>query len=51
MYIFAKINQENFDGVEFANNLLEKGLAVAPGKDLEIIRISLEYQYAKRRKH
>ena len=25
MYIFAKINQEGFDGVEFANNSLEKG--------------------------
>ena len=32
MYIFARINQEGFDGVEFANNALEKGLAVAPGE-------------------
>ena len=44
MYIFAKINQENFDGVEFANNLLEKGLAVAPGEGFgnykNFIRIS-----------
>ena len=44
MYIFAKINQENFDGVEFANNSLEKGLAVAPGEGFgnykNFIRIS-----------
>jgi aspartate aminotransferase len=32
MYIFARINQEGFDGVEFANSALEKGLAVAPGE-------------------
>ena len=32
MYIFARINQEGFDGVKFANNTLEKGLAVAPGE-------------------
>jgi aspartate aminotransferase len=32
MYLFARINQEGFDGVEFANNALEKGLAVAPGE-------------------
>ena len=32
MYIFARINQEGFDGVKFANSLLEKGLAVAPGE-------------------
>ncbi|MFB5623181.1 MAG: aminotransferase class I/II-fold pyridoxal phosphate-dependent enzyme, partial [Nitrosarchaeum sp.] len=32
MYLFARINQEGFNGVEFANNLLEKGLAVAPGE-------------------
>ena len=32
MYIFAKINQEGFDGVEFANNSLEKGIALAPGE-------------------
>ena len=31
MYLFARINQEGFDGVEFANSALEKGLAVAPG--------------------
>jgi aspartate aminotransferase len=32
MYIFARVNQEGFDGVQFANSLLEKGLAVAPGE-------------------
>jgi aspartate aminotransferase len=32
MYIFARINQERFDGVQFANSLLDKGLAVAPGE-------------------
>ncbi len=32
MYIFARINQEGFDGVDFANSTLEKGLAVAPGE-------------------
>ncbi len=32
MYLFARINQDGFDGVEFANNALEKGLAVAPGE-------------------
>lgn len=32
MYIFARINQEGFNGVEFANSALEKGLAVAPGE-------------------
>jgi len=32
MYLFARVNQEGFDGVEFANNTLEKGLAVAPGE-------------------
>ena len=32
MYIFARINQEGLDGVEFANSALEKGLAVAPGE-------------------
>jgi len=31
MYIFARVNQEGFSGVQFANELLEKGLAVAPG--------------------
>jgi len=32
MYIFARINQDGFDGVQFANTALEKGLAVAPGE-------------------
>jgi len=32
MYLFARINQEGFDGVEFANSALEKGLAVSPGE-------------------
>ena len=32
MYIFARVNHEGFDGVEFANNLLDKGLAIAPGE-------------------
>ena len=44
MYIFAKINQEGFNGVEFANNALEAGLAVAPGEGFgnytNFIRIS-----------
>ena len=34
MYLFARVNQEGFDGVQFANNLLDKGLAVAPGEGL-----------------
>jgi aspartate aminotransferase len=32
MYLFARVNQEGFDGVQFANDLLDKGLAVAPGE-------------------
>jgi len=44
MYIFARINQEGFDGVQFANTTLEKGLAVAPGEGFgnykNFIRIS-----------
>ena len=31
MYIFAKVKKDDFDGVEFSNNLLDYGLAVAPG--------------------
>ncbi|MDH3735962.1 MAG: aminotransferase class I/II-fold pyridoxal phosphate-dependent enzyme [Nitrosopumilus sp.] len=31
MYLFARVNQKGFDGVEFANSALEKGLAIAPG--------------------
>ena len=44
MYIFARVNQEGFDGIKFANELLEKGLAVAPGEGFgdykKFIRIS-----------
>ena len=44
MYIFAKIDQKDFDGVEFANNSLEKGIAIAPGEGFgnykNFIRIS-----------
>jgi len=44
MYIFARINQEGFSGIQFANDLLEKGLAVAPGEGFgeykNFIRIS-----------
>ncbi|MFQ5497740.1 MAG: aminotransferase class I/II-fold pyridoxal phosphate-dependent enzyme [Nitrosopumilus sp.] len=44
MYIFARVNQEGFDGVQFANSILEKGLAVAPGEGFgdykNFIRIS-----------
>jgi aspartate aminotransferase len=44
MYLFARINEKDFDGVQFANNLLEKGLAVAPGEGFgdyrNFIRIS-----------
>ena len=44
MYIFARVNQEGFDGVQFANSTLEKGLAVAPGEGFgdykNFIRIS-----------
>jgi len=44
MYLFARVNQDGFNGGEFANNLLEKGLAVAPGEGFgefrNFIRIS-----------
>ncbi|QUC63940.1 aminotransferase class I/II-fold pyridoxal phosphate-dependent enzyme [Nitrosopumilus sp. K4] len=44
MYLFARVNHEGFDGVKFANSLLEKGLAVAPGQGFgdykNFIRIS-----------
>ena len=44
MYLFARINQEGFEGTEFANNALEKGLAVAPGEGFgdykDFIRLS-----------
>ena len=44
MYLFAKVNKERFDGIEFANKTLEKGLAIAPGEGFgnykNFIRIS-----------
>ncbi|EGG42991.1 Hypothetical protein Nlim_0128 [Candidatus Nitrosarchaeum limnium SFB1] len=44
MYIFARVNQEGFNGIQFANKLLEKGVAVAPGEGFgdykNFIRIS-----------
>jgi len=44
MYIFAQIDKEGFDGVQFANSMLEKGLALAPGEGFgdykNFIRIS-----------
>lgn len=44
MYIFARVNQKGFDGVQFANKLLDKGLAVAPGEGFgnykDFIRLS-----------
>jgi len=44
MYLFARVNQDGFDGVQFANSTLEKGLAVAPGEGFgdykNFIRIS-----------
>ena len=44
MYLFARVNKDGFDGVQFANSTLEKGLAVAPGEGFgdykNFIRIS-----------
>jgi len=44
MYLFTRVNQNGFDGVQFANSTLEKGLAVAPGEGFgdykNFIRIS-----------
>jgi aspartate aminotransferase len=44
MYLFARVNQKEFDGVQFANSTLEKGLAIAPGEGFgnykNFIRIS-----------
>ncbi|WP_177316516.1 aminotransferase class I/II-fold pyridoxal phosphate-dependent enzyme [Candidatus Nitrosotenuis chungbukensis] len=31
MYLFARVNKQGFDGVEFSNLLLDHGVAVAPG--------------------
>ena len=44
MYLFARINKGDFDCIDFANNTLEEGLAVAPGEGFgnykNFIRIS-----------
>lgn len=44
MYLFARVNKDGFDGIKFANNSLEEGLAVAPGEGFgdykNFIRIS-----------
>jgi succinyl-CoA synthetase beta subunit len=44
MYLFARVDKDGFDGVQFANSALEKGLAVAPGEGFgdykNFIRIS-----------
>ena len=44
MYVFARINQEGFDGIKFANKSLENGVAIAPGEGFgnyrNFIRIS-----------
>jgi aspartate aminotransferase len=31
MYIFASVDEDNFDSLEFANKMLEEGLAITPG--------------------
>ena len=44
MYIFARVNKDGFNGIQFANSALEKGLAIAPGEGFgdysNFIRIS-----------
>lgn len=44
MYLFAKVRNEDFDGTEFSKNLLNYGLAIAPGEGFgdyrNFIRIS-----------
>ena len=44
MYLFAKVNSPQFDGLEFTNRLLDHGVAVAPGEGFgnykNFIRIS-----------
>ncbi len=44
MYLFARVKQDDFDSVQFANSALEKGLAIAPGEGFgdykNFIRIS-----------
>ena len=32
MYLFARVRSDNFDGSDFANKLLDSGVAVAPGE-------------------
>ena len=51
MYIFARVNKEGFDGVQFANSTLEKGLAIAPGEGFGITKISSEFLHVKTRRH
>ncbi len=44
MYLFARINRPNLDGLEFVNKMLDHGVAVAPGDGFgnykDFIRIS-----------
>ena len=44
MYLYARVNQEGFDGVRLAESLLDRGLAIAPGVGFgdypDFIRIS-----------
>ncbi len=44
MYLFARVKQDGFDSVQFANSALGKGLAIAPGEGFgdykNFIRIS-----------
>ncbi|MEO9310502.1 MAG: aminotransferase class I/II-fold pyridoxal phosphate-dependent enzyme [Nitrososphaera sp.] len=44
MYLFARVGKQNFDGLEFANKLLDYGVAVAPGEGFgsyrDFVRIS-----------
>jgi aspartate aminotransferase len=44
MYLFARVGKSNFDGLEFANKLLDYGVAVAPGEGFgnyrDFVRIS-----------
>ena len=44
MYVFARVQKEGFDATEFANKLLDHGLAVAPGEGFgdfnDFVRIS-----------
>lgn len=44
MYLYARVSREGFDGMRFANGLLDRGLAIAPGEGFgdyrNFIRIS-----------